>query len=715
MRVRRNILLVLLFLGLMGLEIAHGVSRLDNLQLRHEEELLAGIERRQHDLASGFRPLLASSREHVAYLARLPAVVAALDSPGAPARGTPGLAAQLLSYLVAFRGIDRVRLLDGAGVERFRCERIGNGVGVLPPDLLDAEPERALLELAAGAGEDGVGMSSLVVDHRRVEIPERDRQVLHFAHAVTGTRGERAGAAVITVYANPLLDLVRGFVPLELAESFLVDASGNYLAHSDRARESAYAPASGFARDYPEAAELATAGQGTRTAADAAFIATSVSEQPRWILVTRVPSRVTAEAAAERFQDEYLWVLATIAAITVVLAGAALFLLRLSEREFRLRESQHLLARIARESEKYRALLEGAADMILILDPARGVVSEMNARARKALAAAAPGTAAGDVGLPLAQVFAGADLARAEQGVRDALGAMGPLIAVGDLSVSTREGNAIPVDARFVAMRLGEERVVQVALRDLTRQKEMERQLRVAERLGALGVLTAGVAHEINNPLEGIGNYLALAERQGTPEEKRGQYFAQVRRGLERIRVIVRDLAAFGRPRAEATSADIAGAVRAALGLLEAHADFRGVAVELRGLDEPVWVAGESARLEQVFTNLFLNAARAMNGSGRIFVTASRANGAGPGGAVEVVVEDDGPGIPPENIDRVFDPFFTTGGGSGLGLAICYSIIRIHGGSMSAGNRPEGGARFAVRLPRGEPGTAMERTKGLTA
>jgi two-component system NtrC family sensor kinase len=133
--------------------------------------------------------------------------------------------------------------------------------------------------------------------------------------------------------------------------------------------------------------------------------------------------------------------------------------------------------------------------------------------------------------------------------------------------------------------------------------------------------------------------------------------------------------------------------------------DFHSVRVTLRDLDSPRVVAGDPGRLEQVFINLFVNAARAMKGEGEITVSA-RDLGAAPGAddkpGVELSVEDTGPGIPEGLIDKIFDPFFTTGDGTGLGLAISYSIISASGGSITASNREGGGARFTLILPNSE-------------
>jgi len=220
----------------------------------------------------------------------------------------------------------------------------------------------------------------------------------------------------------------------------------------------------------------------------------------------------------------------------------------------------------------------------------------------------------------------------------------------------------------------------------------MEGRVRTAERLSSLGLLTAGVAHEINNPLEGIANYLRLLERTQDPE-KRARHLAAVRRGYERIRDIVGDLLSFARPEREAGTVDLRAVVERAVGLARLAEVGKGVAVAVDTPGQPVLVDGSEGRLEQVLLNLLLNAERAARS--RVAVTLEET-----AEAVALTVEDDGEGIAPADLPRVFDPFFTRGGGTGLGLAVSYGIVQAHGGELLAANAPEAGARFTVRLPR---------------
>jgi signal transduction histidine kinase len=236
------------------------------------------------------------------------------------------------------------------------------------------------------------------------------------------------------------------------------------------------------------------------------------------------------------------------------------------------------------------------------------------------------------------------------------------------------------------------------------KQLEMEKRLQLSERLGALGLLTAGVAHEINNPLEGIENYLTLLEKERLPEEKRKRYVELARYGFHRIRDIVRDLSTFARPAVSSGSASLGTVVENALKMVRYAKEFKNVAVSVTGFDPPLIISGDAGRLEQVFINLFINAAKAMKGTGRIDVKAKLIEVTDSAGEVEIRVEDSGPGISENDLGKIFDPFFTTGDGTGLGLSISFSIVNAHGGTLSAANRPEGGAAFVMRLPASQQG-----------
>src|SRR5229473_2265853 len=237
--------------------------------------------------------------------------------------------------------------------------------------------------------------------------------------------------------------------------------------------------------------------------------------------------------------------------------------------------------------------------------------------------------------------------------------------------------------------------------RDVTDLKRLEEQLIQAEKLAAMGQMLAGVAHELNNPLTAIlGVTELLREREGTDDPTKRQ-LELTHRQARRAARIVQNLLEFSRPASpHKKSLDVNGLVERTLQLHEHSLRRNNIEVEFRPEPGLPCVVGDANQLIQVFLNLVTNAEQAIRevrDSGRIQVRlASNAN------RVRVTVQDDGIGIRPEALPRIFDPFYTTkrpGGGTGLGLSICMSIIREHGGNIEAETFPAGGSAFTIYLP----------------
>ena len=234
--------------------------------------------------------------------------------------------------------------------------------------------------------------------------------------------------------------------------------------------------------------------------------------------------------------------------------------------------------------------------------------------------------------------------------------------------------------------------------------RDKQEQLVQAGKLATLGELTAGVAHELNNPLNNtslfVGNAIDRLERGGTDN---GRVVTELRHAMQQVRKateIISHLRTFGR--AAPVSREpicLRQVIERALSLMQAQLRVREVEVTVNlGVAEPV-VVGSAIQLEQVFINLLTNARDAVADSPRKAIRISAA--VGPA-AVEIAVADTGHGIPPELEQRIFDPFFTTkevGKGMGLGLSITYGIIKEHGGTISVVSAPGEGAAFLIHLP----------------
>jgi signal transduction histidine kinase len=228
-----------------------------------------------------------------------------------------------------------------------------------------------------------------------------------------------------------------------------------------------------------------------------------------------------------------------------------------------------------------------------------------------------------------------------------------------------------------------------------------QEQLVWSARLAAVGQLSAGVAHEIGNPLAAIRGLLDLMQTGDLGPDEEKEFVGRIQSEAERIHHTIRDLLDFSRnePAQEGrleSSANLSEVVSDTIKLIDRQTRFRGIDLVLSLEDELPRVRGDHERLRQLLLNLLFNAADALGGKGRIEVRT--ANGTG---VVRLIVEDDGPGIDGDILRQVFDPFVTTkapGQGTGLGLAVCHTIVEGLGGSIEAANREQGGAAFEVRL-----------------
>ena len=237
------------------------------------------------------------------------------------------------------------------------------------------------------------------------------------------------------------------------------------------------------------------------------------------------------------------------------------------------------------------------------------------------------------------------------------------------------------------------------SIQDVTAERRARKLLEQTERLVTIGQMAAGVAHEINNPLNAI---VGMAELlcEDLEDEGAKRMAEHICEQALRIGRITKNLLTFARPRPqEFTPVDINEVVREVVEMKSYQLRSNNIAVVLN-LTEPLpKVLGDKTQLQQVLLNLINNAEDAMSeqGGGALSITTERGEG-----LVRLIVEDTGKGIPPELLPHIFDPFFTTkpvGKGTGLGLTIVYGIVTGHGGRIWAENRPEGGARFVVELP----------------
>jgi signal transduction histidine kinase len=233
---------------------------------------------------------------------------------------------------------------------------------------------------------------------------------------------------------------------------------------------------------------------------------------------------------------------------------------------------------------------------------------------------------------------------------------------------------------------------------DVTDRVTLETQLAQAEKLSSVGLLAAGVAHEVNTPLTVISTQAQMLAKQLPQGERASKIIEKIIGQTFRASEIVNGLLNFSRTQGN-TFAPLAvnQIISDTLLLLDHPLKAARVQVEARLEPSLPAVSGSSGKLQQVFLNLFLNAKDAMPEGGRLRVSTWAENG-----SVRIEISDTGAGIPPEHLNRIFDPFFTTKGpgrGTGLGLSVSYGIIHEHAGTIQAESWPGLGTRFRLEFP----------------
>jgi PAS domain S-box-containing protein len=240
-----------------------------------------------------------------------------------------------------------------------------------------------------------------------------------------------------------------------------------------------------------------------------------------------------------------------------------------------------------------------------------------------------------------------------------------------------------------------------VIIENVTTRVQLEEQLQISEKMASIGLLAAGVAHEVNTPLTGISSFTQMLLEGADPEDPRTRLLEKIERQTFRAAKIVNGLLNLSRPATQAsnerTAIDLNAVIADVLALLEHQFEMHRIKVRRELSEEPPVVLGMEHKLQQVFLNLFLNAKDAMPKGGWLSVRTRVEDQ-----RVIAEVSDTGSGIPNEYLSRIYDPFFTTkiiGEGTGLGLSITYGIVREHDGSIDCESSIGQGTRFTLSLP----------------
>jgi PAS domain S-box-containing protein len=270
------------------------------------------------------------------------------------------------------------------------------------------------------------------------------------------------------------------------------------------------------------------------------------------------------------------------------------------------------------------------------------------------------------------------------------------------LLTADRNGRSLIVNVAVAPLRSvsREQSGAIIVLENVSSRVKLEESLQQSEKLSSIGLLAAGVAHEVNTPLTGVSSYTQMLLGMIPETDPKHALLQKMHRQTERASNIVGNLLNFSRTgnSAEFGEIDINKLLNDTLQLLEPQLRKSSVEIVKDYTSSPPLIYGNGGQLQQVFTNLILNARDAIFGGGTITLSTAVTED----DEVTVRVADNGEGIPQENLSKVFDPFFTTkgvGNGTGLGLAVTYGIVQEHGGTIEAANNEDRGAVFTLVFP----------------
>ncbi len=256
------------------------------------------------------------------------------------------------------------------------------------------------------------------------------------------------------------------------------------------------------------------------------------------------------------------------------------------------------------------------------------------------------------------------------------------------------------VSASMDRGRPGQEDSIHYLIKDIEQRRLMEQQIAQADKLASLGQLSAGVAHEINNPMGIILGYTQLLLRDEAPDSEKHSDLKIIEKHVKNCKAIVEDLLSFARSsKTEEKAHKIHEVIDEVLNFVQQHAEVEHLKIIRKYDQQAPAILLDEKKIKQVFINLIMNAEHAIGDEGTIEI---QTNYNQPSNAIHVRVSDTGHGISRQNLKRIFDPFFTTkptGEGTGLGLSVSYGIVQNHGGEITVDSHPEKGSTFTVILP----------------
>ena len=350
---------------------------------------------------------------------------------------------------------------------------------------------------------------------------------------------------------------------------------------------------------------------------------------------------------------------------------------------------------LGKSEQNYRRIFEGSMDIILVLDP-EGRFLDINQAGLSILGYASK-----------EELIAAASFSQLLISPQDCQQLLSEIAAAGsrkDLECLVRrlDGETLTWLFSFTVNRKANGQIVgfEGIAKDITGRKRMQEQLLQADRLASLGQLSAGVAHEVNNPLGMILGYTQLLLRNEAQDTRNFQDLKIIEKHARNCKTIVEDLLKFARSsETQKGLLNINDLLREVISVVEHQFKLDNVTMEAQ-LDTSIpMLSADGEKLKQVFMNLLMNAKQAISAQGRIQITTGYELSPNE---ITVNVEDTGSGIASEILDKIFNPFFTTkptGHGTGLGLSVSYGIIKDHQGDIIVQSTPGEGSTFTIHLP----------------
>ncbi|MCZ6506656.1 MAG: ATP-binding protein [Acidobacteria bacterium] len=351
-------------------------------------------------------------------------------------------------------------------------------------------------------------------------------------------------------------------------------------------------------------------------------------------------------------------------------------------------DNAHLLEQVRRQLDEVSKLQETTAEILESSPAGIAVVAGDGSidRANAALAGIFETTPETLVGRSLTELLGHGPLPRANAPVRE-------------MRFESASGREHYLQISVAPLASAQDGSSVVLVHDVTERVAIENAMKEQDRLASLGMLAAGVAHEINTPITGISSYAQMLLRDTPESDPRHELLLKVERQTFRASRIVNNLLEFSRDRPrEARPVSLNFIVQECLDLLKERLREGRIELDWQPPEEELTVWGSDGELLQVFTNLVVNASDAMADGGTLRVSCEASDD-----WIKVSVEDSGVGIPVDQLEQIFEPFFSTKlqqGGTGLGLSISYNIVKRHGGHLRVASVPGEGCTFFVELPR---------------